>query len=208
MNCSDHNLTQLLINRPVAVPSTRLTVDSIFQEFVDQMCRLKTRQTSCCQDDLNSHRSTGLFILPIDLRYNASSELIPTWNLTICMTYCAKISANYIICIVLIDMIEEKKHRLVFVSLGSPKYAIRMGYPLDEKLIIGEGMLNLICTFPGGHWIRAIIQCGHRKVVCFLNKRPQRGRDGHCGNEIGTLRRDIEILIASQPVTYIGTLPQ
>ena len=27
----------------------------------------------------------------------------------------------------------------------------------------------------------------------YSNKRPQRGRDGHCGNEIGTLRRDIEI---------------
>ena len=27
----------------------------------------------------------------------------------------------------------------------------------------------------------------------FLNKRPQRGRGGHCGNEVGTLRRDRNI---------------
>ena len=31
------------------------------------------------------------------------------------------------------------------------------------------------------------------KWFAFLNKRAQRGRDGHCGNEVGTLRRDIEI---------------
>ena len=31
------------------------------------------------------------------------------------------------------------------------------------------------------------------KWFAFLNKRPQRGRDGHCGNKVGTLRRDIEI---------------
>ena len=32
LNCSDHKLTQLLINRPVAVPSN----SCVFQEFVDQ----------------------------------------------------------------------------------------------------------------------------------------------------------------------------
>ena len=34
---------------------------------------------------------------------------------------------------------------------------------LAEKL---RGRLNLLCTFPGGHWIRANIhdQCVHRKV--------------------------------------------
>ena len=31
------------------------------------------------------------------------------------------------------------------------------------------------------------------KWFAFLNKRPQRGRDGNCGNEVATLRRDIEI---------------
>ena len=61
---------------------------------------------------------------------------------------------------------------------------------LAEKL---RGHLNLLCTFPGGHWIRVNIQCGHRKVgLPFLNKRPQRGRDGHCGDEVGTLGRDTE----------------
>ena len=101
---------------------------------------MQTQDTSnvLLSDDLSSHRSIGLFILTTDLQYNASREIIPTWNLTICMTYCAKISANYI-CIVSIYMIEEKKHRLVFF-LGSPKYAIRMCYDPDEKLIIGEGM--------------------------------------------------------------------
>ena len=29
--------------------------------------------------------------------------------------------------------------------------------------------------------------------VAFLNKRSQRERGGHYGNEVGTLRRDIEI---------------
>ena len=40
------------------------------------MSRLKTRQTSCYQDDLSSHRSIALFTLTIDLQYNASSEII------------------------------------------------------------------------------------------------------------------------------------
>ena len=31
------------------------------------------------------------------------------------------------------------------------------------------------------------------KWFAFLNKRPQRGRDGHYGNEVGTLQRDIEM---------------
>ena len=31
------------------------------------------------------------------------------------------------------------------------------------------------------------------KWFAFLNKRSQRERDKHCGNEVGTLRRDIEI---------------
>ena len=31
------------------------------------------------------------------------------------------------------------------------------------------------------------------KWFAFLNKRPQRRRDGHRGNEVGTLRLDIEI---------------
>ena len=31
------------------------------------------------------------------------------------------------------------------------------------------------------------------KWFAFLNKRLQRGRDGHSGNEVGTLRRDMQI---------------
>ena len=34
-----------------------------------------------------------------------------------------------------------------------------------EKLVIERGCLNIIWTFPGGHWSRANIQCGHRKIL-------------------------------------------
>ena len=37
------------------------------------------------------------------------------------------------------------------------------------------------------------------KWFAFLNMRPQKGRDDHCGNEVGTLSRDIEIKPDSQP---------
>ena len=47
---------------------------------------------------------------------------------------------------------------------------------LAEKL---RGRLNLLCTFPGGHWIRANIQCDHRKVVCLFKQETSEGRDGH-----------------------------
>ena len=32
---------------------------------------------------------------------------------------------------------------------------------LAKKL---RGHLNLLCTFPGSHWMRANIQCGYRKT--------------------------------------------
>ena len=67
-----------------------------------------------------------------------------------------------------------------------------------EKLTTVRGCLNLLCTFPGGHWIRANIQCGYRKVVCLFKQETSEGRDGHYGNEVGTLRRDIEINIDRQ----------
>ena len=38
-----------------------------------------------------------------------------------------------------------------------------------------RGRLNLLCTFPGGHWIRANIQCGHRKVVCLFKQETSAG---------------------------------
>ena len=31
------------------------------------------------------------------------------------------------------------------------------------------------CTFPGGHWIRANIHCGHRKVVCLFKQETPEG---------------------------------
>ena len=38
------------------------------------------------------------------------------------------------------------------------------------------------------------MQCGHSKVVCLFKQETLEGEgDGHCGNEVGTLRRDIEI---------------
>ena len=45
---------------------------------------------------------------------------------------------------------------------------------LAEKL---SGRLNLLCTFPCGHWIRANVhdQCGHRKVVCLFKQDPRGG---------------------------------
>ena len=41
--------------------------------------------------------------------------------------------------------------------------------------------------------IRANIQCDHRKVVCLSEQEASEGRDGHSGNEVGTLRRDMQI---------------
>ena len=45
---------------------------------------------------------------------------------------------------------------------------------LAEKL---RGRLNMLCTFPGGHWIGANIQCGHRKVVCLFKQETSEGLD-------------------------------
>ena len=46
---------------------------------------------------------------------------------------------------------------------------------------------------PRWPFIRANIQCDHRKVVCLSKQETSEGRDGYCGNEVGTLRRDIQI---------------
>ena len=61
---------------------------------------------------------------------------------------------------------------------------------LTEKF---RGRLNLLCTFPGGRWIRANIQGGHRKVVYLFKQETSEGARCHCGNEVGTLRRDMQI---------------
>ena len=60
-----------------------------------------------------------------------------------------------------------------------------MGFACREV----QGMPEPALHIPRWPFIRANIV----KWFVFLNKRPQRGRDGHCGNEVGTLRRDIQI---------------
>ena len=86
LNCSDHKLTQLLINRPVAVPSTSIYRCAGCADSESDMSDILL----LLEIDLNSHR---LFILAIDLQYSAPSEIILTWNLknlTICITVALK----------------------------------------------------------------------------------------------------------------------
>ena len=55
------------------------------------------------------------------------------------------------------------------------------------------GHLGCITTSPGLTRSRGqsiLLEPG--KWLSFLNKSPQRGRDGTHGNEVGTLRRDID----------------
>ena len=122
--------------------------------------------------DLSSHRSIGLFILTTDLQYNAPSEIIPTWNLrnlTICMTIVLKCQQTTY------TLSRSRKRNIScrvigFVFLGIPQMqcaCVTLCSDVDTKLIIGRGCLNLLCTFPGGHWIRAN---GHRKVVCLFKQ--------------------------------------
>ena len=129
--------------------------------------------------DLSSHRSTGLFILTINLQYNAPSEVIPTWNLrnlTICMMVVLKFKQT-------IHASSRLRKRsiyhvvvTVYLGLSQMQYAcVTLCCDVDEKLIIGRGCLNLFCTFPGGHWIRANIQCGHNKVVCLFKQETSEG---------------------------------
>ena len=91
LNCYDHKLTQLLINHPVAVPSTFC----IFQEFVEDS-DMSDVLLVLLEIDLSSPRSIGLFILTIGPQYNVPSEIIETWDLsnylpgTIYMTFVLK----------------------------------------------------------------------------------------------------------------------
>ena len=66
---------------------------------------------------------------------------------------------------------------------------MRMRYDCEKF----KGRLNLLCAFPGGHWIRANIQRGDRKVVCLFKTRDHRGGRVPSGNEVGTQRRDIQL---------------
>ena len=77
-----------------------------------------------------------------------------------------------------------------------------MGYACREV----EGTADLLCTFPGGHWIRANIQCGHRKVVCLFKQETSEGARWPLwkrGRNPTTRHRSI----ASQPASYIYKHP-
>ena len=130
--------------------------------------------------DLSSDRSIGLFILTIGLQYNAPSEIIPTWNLR-----------NLTIRIIIVLKFQNTTYTssrarkrnigcrlVVFVFLGLPQMqctCLTLCRDADEKLIIGRGCLNLLCTFPEGHWIRANIQFGHHKMVCLFKQKTSEG---------------------------------
>ena len=112
--------------------------------------------------DLNSHRSIGLFILTIDSQFSAPSEIILTWNLknlTICMTVALKFQKT-----TRTSRRNISYRVVVFVFLGFPKCnAHALLFAMRRR-----GCLNPLCTFPDGHWIRANIKCGHRKVGCLF----------------------------------------
>ena len=116
LNCSDHKLKQLLINRPVAVPSTCVyrcagCADSE-SDMSDVLLLLEI--------DLNSHR---LFILTIDLQYSAPSEIILTWNLknlTICMTVALKFQKTT----------KTFRRNISYCVVAVPPNAMRMRYAL------------------------------------------------------------------------------
>ena len=91
---------------------------------------------------------------------------------------------------------------VVFVFLDLPK----MQCDADEKLIIGRGCLNLLCTFPGGHWIRANIQYDHHKVVCLFKQEISEGARWPLwkrGRNPATRHRNTD----SQPASHIYGAP-
>ena len=73
---------------------------------------------------------------------------------------------------------------------------MRYAWPeVGQKL---RGRLNLLCTS-----LVAIDQSEYSvQWFAFLNKRLQRGRDGHSGNEGGTYDKTYKY---SQPVTYMAS---
>ena len=124
--------------------------------------------------DLSSHRSIGPFVVTIDLQYNAPSEIIPTWNLrnlTIFITIVLKFQQTTY------TSSRSRKRNIgcrvvVFVFLGLPQMqcaCVTLCSHVDEKLIIGRGCLNLLCTFPGSERIFSVVIV---KWFAFLNKRP------------------------------------
>ena len=121
-NCSDHKPTQLLINRPVAVPSTCC----VFQEFVEDS-DMSDVLVVLLEIDLSSHRSIGLLIFTIDPQYNVPSKIIAAWNLsTICARndlhdICTKISVNCIVssCLCFLGSPNSNAHALRFVTVSA-----------------------------------------------------------------------------------------
>ena len=154
------------------------------------------------ETDLNSHRSIGLFILTIDLQYSAPSEIILTWNLknlTICMTVALKFQKTK----KNIEKSSEETSAIVSLCLfflGSPKcngHALRFA-------MRRRGCLNPLCTFPGSHWIRANIKCGHRKVGCLFKQEPSEGARWPLwkrGRNPTTRHRNIDTNIYRNPAT-------
>ena len=63
-----------------------------------------------------------------------------------------------------------------------------------------RGRLNLLCIFPGGHWIRANIRCGHRKVVCLFKQETSEGRDATMETRLELYDETCKY---SQPAIYI-----
>ena len=89
---------------------------------------------------------------------------------------------------------------LCLFFLGSPKcnaHALRFA-------MRRRGCMNPLCTFPGGHWIRANIQCGHRKVGCLFKREPSEGArwpPWKRGRNPATRHRNIDRNIYRNPAT-------
>ena len=151
---------------------------------------------------LSSHRSNGLFILTIDLQYNAPSEIIPTWNLRMTWQFVLKFQQTTYTLSRWRKRNEKKRNvgyrvSLCLFFLGSPKcnaHALRFAVTSWE-LDNWEEMPEPASDIPRWPLDQSEYSCSVVIVewFAFLNKRPQRGRDVHCGNEVGTLRRDMEI---------------
>ena len=96
-------------------------------------------------------------------------------NVTICMTIVLKFQQ------ITLTLSQMRKETSAIVSLclfflGALQYAcVTPCLDVDQKLTVGRGCLNLLCIFPGGHWIRANIQCGYFKVVCLFKQKTSEG---------------------------------
>ena len=87
----------------------------------------------------------------------------------------------------------------LFVFLGSPQNAMRMRIAATREVDNWEVMPE-----PGLHILRWPLDQSEYSVwssycnvkwFAFLNKRPQTGREGHYGNDVGTLRRTFKVKV-------------